>query len=329
MGRNHNFIKMALGLVLLSLVFVACQNTTKGETAGIGNDTGRLVLPELTAVSLAGTKLRVVATTSIIGDVVAQVGGEAIELTVLMGAGQDPHSYEPGAKDLTAVADAHVIFINGWDLEEGLLNNLVNVAEAAVIVPVSAGITPREFAGDGSNHHADPHVWLDPQNVQQWVLNIEQVLVALDPTNSAIYAANAAAYEQELAALMLEMDGVMRGLNGRNLVTNHDALGYLAARYDLNIIGTVLPGASTLAEPSASDLTALATRMQAAHSCTIFAESIANTQLADAVGAELDSCNEVQILSLYTDAIGSAGSGADSYLGMMRANIQTLAKGLP
>ena len=120
----------------------------------------------------------------------------------------------------------------------------------------------------------------------------------------------------------------MMGVNGRNLVTNHDALGYLAARYNLTVIGTVLPGASTLAEPSASELTTLANNMQDAATCTIFAESTANRQLANALAEELDNCAEVQILSLYTGAVGQVGSGADSYTGMMQANIQTLAEGL-
>ena len=327
MGQK-NPIKSFVFLLLLSLFFSACQNGTRNETAVHNTTTDVLVLPELSAVSLQDDKLQVVATTSIIGDVVAQVGGEAIALTILMNAGQDPHSYEPGARDLTAVADAHVIFVNGWDLEEGLLDNLANVRESGVLVPVSAGITPRELDHAGEHHGADPHVWLDPQNVKQWAVNIKQVLAALDPANAAVYSANATAYGRDLDRWMVEMDEMMAGVNGRNLVTNHDALGYLAARYNLTVIGTVLPGASTLAEPSASELTELATKMQEADTCTIFTESTANPQLANAVAEELDNCDQVQILSLYTGAIGAAGSGTDSYIGMMRANIQALAEGL-
>ncbi len=104
-----------------------------------------LTLPEVTAVDLNGEPLRVVATTSIMGDVVAQVGGEVINLTVLMGPGQDPHSYEPAARDLTAVAQADVIFINGWDLEEGLVDDLANIGEGALVVPISANISPLVF----------------------------------------------------------------------------------------------------------------------------------------------------------------------------------------
>ena len=326
--EQKNSIKSFLFVLLLSLFFSACQNGSGDETAVHDTTSEVLVLPELSAISLQTAKLKVVVTTSIIGDVVARVGGEAIDLTVLIAAGQDPHSYEPGARDLTAVADAHVIFINGWDLEEGLLDNLANVAEAGVIVPVSVGIAPRELDMAGQHHSIDPHVWLDPQNVKLWATNIEQVLATLDSANAAVYADNAATYQQELDDLLLEMDEAMAKVNGRSLVTNHDALGYLAARYDLKIIGTVLPGASTLAEPSASELTELATKMQEAATCTIFAESTANTQLANALAEELNYCAPVQILSLYTGAVGTAGSGADSYIGMMQANIQALVEGL-
>ena len=294
-----------LCIVLLTAVWLAACNNVAVEDDG---ETAVLSLPPLETADLKGDRLRVVATTSVMGDVIAQIGGGAIDLTVLIEAGQDPHSYEPGARALTAVAEAHVIFVNGWNLEEGLLNNLENVAEAGQIVPISANITPRESeTTEPNHHHQDPHVWLDPQNVQQWVRNVEQVLTALDPANSEQYAAKTATYRQELEELMVEMDERMVGLNGRHLVTNHDALGYLVARYDLNVIGTVLPGTSTLAEPSAADLADLATKMTEAQTCTIFAETTANMQLAEAAAAELDSCLQVKVLSLYTGCVRVAG----------------------
>ena len=98
-----------------------------------------------------------VATTSIIGDVVAQIGGDTIDLTVLMEAGQDPHGYEPAAQDLTAVADAHVIFVNGWGLEEGLADDLESIGEGALIVPISANIEPLAFGEDAHDDHGDEH----------------------------------------------------------------------------------------------------------------------------------------------------------------------------
>lgn len=316
-----------LVLLLATVLLVACHNAEdSGESR---TETAILTLPHLETADLNGDKLRVVATTSIIGDIVAQVGGEEIDLKVLINVGQDSHSYEPGAQDLTAVADAHVIFINGWRLEEGLLDNLTNVSDTAVLVPVSAGITPLFFTAENGAKQSDPHVWLDPQNVQQWVKNIEQVLTALDPTHAPLYEANARVYLQELDVLLDYMDAQMATipLARRKLVTNHDALGYLAARYDFTLIGTILPGGSTLAEPSASDLTQLAQAMQAADTCTIFTETTANIELAQAIAAELDNCEEVQILSLYIEAV-TQDSEADSYINMMKTDIDLLVKGL-
>ena len=357
-------LRRMVWLVVLVGALVACggagDGTPAGETGGDGpaatavaeTDLAVLNLPPLSAVSLDGRKLQVVATTSIIGDVVQQVGGEAIDLTVLMSAGQDPHSYQPAAGDLTRVATADVVFVNGWDLEESLVDDLRNVAEGVSLVPVSAGIVPLAL-GEGAEHDeaehdeaehdeaehdeaehehggADPHTWMDPGNVQLWAMNVATALSALDPANAAVYQANAAAYQAQLADLQDEMAKQLAAIPpaGRVLVTNHDALGYLAQRYDLQVLGTVLPAASTLAEPSASELANLVAAMQEAGVCTIFAETTVNDTLAQAVARELAGCDQVQVLTLYTGAIGPAGSGADSYLGMMRANLAALVAGL-
>ncbi len=298
------------------------------------HDSQMLSLPALEPVDLNGGKLKVVATTSIIGDVVAQVGGAAIELTTLIAPGQDPHSYEPSAQDLTAVADAHIIFVNGWNLEEGLIKNLTNVAGDVPIVAVSARIDPRELTpaanqGDDAHGAPDPHVWFDPANVIQWVANIKIILSDLDPDNAAVYDQNTDVYREELKALMAEFEKRIEGIpeNGRKLVANHDSLGYFADRYHFQVIGTILPAASALAAPSASELAELVKTMNQANVCAIFAETSTSDQLARSVAAELASCTAVQVLSLYTGALGEPGSGADSYIGMMRANLDTIITG--
>ncbi len=324
-----------LSLLLLPAVFLLAACT--GNPAGPATTT--LTLPELTAVELSGRPLQVVATTSIIGDVVQQVGGEAIALTTLMAAGQDPHGYVPPAGDLAAAADADVIFIHGWQLEESLLDNLQAVAEDVPLVPVAAGIEPRRpdeqesaHADEEAHDHGliDPHTWMDPQRVGQWVKNIATALSALDPANRATYEQNAAAYQQALAELDAELAAQFAQIPAgrRLLVTNHNSLGYLAERYDFELLGTILPGASTLAEPSAANLSELVEAMSTAGVCTVFAETTAADTLARTVAAELSTCDEVKIVPLYTGALGPAGSGADSYLGMMRANAAAIVQGL-
>ncbi|RMD51716.1 MAG: zinc ABC transporter substrate-binding protein [Candidatus Thermofonsia bacterium] len=326
------WIRPLLGLAAVLLLLNGCG----GETA-VSPDTDELTLPTVEPVQLDGEKLQVVATTSIIGDVVGQVGGDAIQLKTLLQPGQDPHSYQPTSGDLAAVADAHIIFVNGWNLEERLLKDITAVAENGIIVPVNAGVTPLSVSGTGDNHDheethgtVDPHSWLDVASVQQWVSNIAQVLETADPPNAPLYQQNAATYQNQLSQLQADMQTQLSAIpqEKRVLVTNHDALGYFARAYGFRIVGTIIPGKSTLAEPSSADITQLVSTMAAQQICTIFVESTVNTSLAETVANELPACDKVSIKTLYTGALGPAGSGADSYLGMMRANVQAIVEGL-
>ena len=172
----YQYRQLGVGLLAASLLvlLLGCGGETAVSTpTNHATDAEMLTLPELTAAELDGAPLKVVATTSIIGDVVAQVGGKAIDLTTLMGPGQDPHSFEPSARELTAVADAHVIFVNGWDLEEALAQDLADIAGDVPLVPISANIEPLAFGEDGHEAEADehdhgsvdPHVWFSAANV--------------------------------------------------------------------------------------------------------------------------------------------------------------------
>ena len=346
--RNRRWIVSAVLLIAV----VAIAGCTSGEQPARAPDQpseaasderhsdelDTLTLPDLEAADLGDEKLRIVATTSVIGDVVSHVGGDKIDLTVLMGPGQDPHSYDPSASDLTKVANAHLIFVNGWDLEEGLLRDLKNVSDGVALVPVSANITPLAFGRhlqedlDGEDHQesADPHTWLDPHLVGQWIKNLEHVLASLDPANVAAYESNAEAYRQELDTLIQYYDEQVEMIpaDQRKLVTNHNSFGYFAEAYDFEVVGTVVPAASTLAEPSASELIQLVKVMESEGVCTIFSEISANEQLVEAVAAEIANCDQVKVKSLYTGALGPPGSGADSYLGLMRANIDLIVGSL-
>ncbi|MGF1504065.1 MAG: metal ABC transporter solute-binding protein, Zn/Mn family [Anaerolineae bacterium] len=372
---KHNRIFLLVVLLVSGLMLAACATTAEPITEDEHSDehedehsdehehedehgdehsheegeAGMLALPELEAADLGGEPLTVIATTSIIGDVVAQVGGDAIALTVLMEPGQGPHSYEPSAGDLTTVSESDVVFVNGRNLEEGLADDLETIGEAAVIVPVSANIEPLEFGGHDHDEHgddehgdehddehahehsgADPHTWFNVDHVKQWAANVEQLLSTLDPANAETYAANAEAYLAELDALetyVMDQVGAIPAEN-RLLVTNHDAFGYFADAYGFEVIGTVIPGASTLAEPSARDLAELIEEMEENGVCTIFTETTVSDTLAQTVAAELDGCETVQVLPLYTGSVGPEGSGAETYVDMFRANVDTIVDGL-
>jgi len=336
--KNNRILSVTL-LIMTSWLLSSCQTRAEQAAApGTGQTTPTeelhsLPLPSLKAAGLDGDKLRVVATTSIIGDVVSHIGGDAIDLVTLMDPGQDPHSYEPSVGDLAVAADAHLILVNGWDLEEGLIDDLANVAEDAVLVPVSANITPLAFGqnvpvtSDHQDGQADPHTWLDPHLVRQWVFNLEEVLTQLDPENASIYHDQSQTYLGELDQLVEYYDEIVATipLERRKVVTNHDSFAYFADQYDFEIIGTVVPAASTLAEPSATELADLVQIMEREEVCSIFSETTANDRLALAVADELPGCEQVEIISLYTGSLGVSGSPADNYLGMMRANIDAIS----
>lgn len=325
---------MTRWLFLVFLLLAACQAPENGRPAAEEEGLAPLTLPELSPVDLAeGERLQVVATTDVIGDVVSRVGGEKIDLETLIGAGQDPHGYQPAPSDLIRAAEADVIFVNGWQLEEGLLRDLENAAAGVPLAPVSANITPLAFGHEeeGDVHGvADPHVWLDPHLVRQWVENVRQVLSALDPAHMAEYDTNAAAYFEELDDLIQYATERLETIppERRKLVTNHESLAYFARAFDFEVVGAVIPSASTVSEPSAQSLAALVDRMAEAGVCTIFADHAVNQSLAEAAAAELQGCAEVAVLPLYTGSLGPPGSGADSYVGMMRLNVDTIVAGL-
>lgn len=309
-----------------------------------------LTLPHLEPINRNDGQLKVVATTSIIGDVVAQVGRDAIALTTLIEPGQDPHSFEPAAQDLTAVSQADLIIVNGWGLEEALIHDLEEISEGAPVIPISANITPLIFGAnaeheghenethndndekeDGHAHKGpDPHVWMNIDNVKQWVNNTQQLLTQLDPANEVTYEQNAAAYLAELDTLAEYAHTQLNPIPAekRFFVTNHDAFAYFGDAYNFTILGTVIPGISTMAEPSAIDLAELITEMEHHNICTIFTETTVSDSLAQTVAAELNNCDQVTIAKLYSGAIGTTDSDTNSYLKMMRVNIDTIANSL-
>ncbi|MCX7855831.1 MAG: metal ABC transporter substrate-binding protein [Anaerolineae bacterium] len=290
--------------------------------------------PALSPVPLgAGEKLRVVATTTIVGDVVAQVGGDAIQLVVLVPIGADAHTYEPRPSDLAVLSGAHVLFINGLGLEAFLERTLSSVGNIPV-VSVSEGIQPRPLEAHGheeghesENEHeeVDPHVWTDVRNVMVWVENIQRALSTLDPGNASRYAANAAAYRKELEALdawILEQVAQVPPQN-RKLVTNHPTFGYFADRYGFEQMATVYP-LSPASEPSAREIAELEETIRQFGIPAVFAETTVNPKLAEQVARDTG----VRLVTLYTHSLGGPGSGAESYIAMMRYNVVAIVDAL-
>jgi ABC-type Zn uptake system ZnuABC Zn-binding protein ZnuA len=296
-------------------------------------------LPTLTAVTLAaGEKLHVVATTNLVADVVAQIGGERITLHTLMGPGVDPHSYSTTPQDLRTLEEAQVVFINGLHLEEALTDLLAGLA--APVVPVSAGITPRvmgeeqggdqsEQSAEGEEHHhegGDPHTWQRVANVKHWVENIHTSLSQLDPANAEAYHAAAEAYLAELDTLDAEIRAQIESIpaENRKLVTDHETFGYFADEYGFTLVGALISSLSTAAEPSAQELAALQDQVVAEGVKAIFVGTTVNPRLAEQLAQDLD----IQVVSLYSDSLSAPDGPAATYLAFMRYNVNAIVTAL-
>lgn len=267
----------------------------------------------------------VVVTTSIWGDIVAQVAGDCARISVLIPAGADAHAFEPSARQAAELRDADLVVTNGLGLEEGLEDTLEAVADAGTpVVALAPDLDPIPFGAEGT----DPHVWQDPARVARAVPPVADALVDHAGCGADAVGERADAVATQLERLDAEVAERYAALpeQARVLVTNHDAFGYLADRYGFRVVGTIIPGGSTLAEPSAADLADLAAVIEAEGVTAIFAETIAPTALADALAAEVG--REVAVVPLYSDALGERGSGADTYAGMVRTNAERMTEAL-
>ncbi|HZD56801.1 MAG TPA: metal ABC transporter substrate-binding protein [Anaerolineales bacterium] len=279
-------------------------------------------------------KIKVVATTTILGDVVSQVGGDAIDLTVLLPTGVDPHSFEPAPKDLTAVADADLIFINGAGLEEFLNRLLENAAGASdKVINTSDGIKLRDLEETDTGpldepeaQDVDPHVWFDPTNVITWTRNIEKALSGLDPANAQTYTANADTYRAKLRELdtWIKQQVAQIPPDRRKLVTDHEDFGYFADRYGFEQVGAVIPSFNAAAEPSAQGLAELENAIKQAGVQAIFVGTTVNPSLAERVATDTGA----KVVSLYTGSLSAPGGEAGTYLALMRYDVTAIVKAL-
>jgi ABC-type Zn uptake system ZnuABC Zn-binding protein ZnuA len=284
---------------------------------------GWLALALIAACSWPATSLRIVCSTTIVGDVVARIAGEGNGVTVLLPVDADPHAFEPTPQDLVAIARADVVFLNGAGLERNL--DPILGAATGLVVALSDGLDL--LGSDDSDHEGvDPHVWFDPTNVGAWVDRIAAVLSDLDPAGEPEYRAHAAAYRSELAELDAWIEEEVKRLpeERRLLVTDHTAFGYFAARYGFDQIGTVFPGLSSLAEPSARDLAALEEAITSLGVPVLFVGTTVNRSLAERVAADTGT----EIVVVYTGSLSGPDGPAATYLDLMRYDVSAIVGGL-
>jgi ABC-type Zn uptake system ZnuABC Zn-binding protein ZnuA len=265
------------------------------------------------AGSGSGSGLTVVATTQHVADFAREVGGDRVDVVALVPANADPHDFEPKPSDARAVAEADVVLRSGGEVDEwlgGLLENAGGDAEQVTLIDTVRTIED------------DPHWWQDPRNVVRAAGAIEGAFAAADADGRAVYERNARAYAREVRALDERIASCMSGVDGerRKLVTNHDAFAYFAERYDIEILGSIIPARSTSAQPSAGDVRELVRTIRREDVTTIFPESALSRRLEDAVAR--DAGVEVGE-PLYADTLGPGDDG--TYLEALRHDARLIA----
>ena len=282
-----------------------------------------LLAATLAAIALAGCAderagghgLRVVATTTQVADFARNVGGGRVSVEQVLTPKSDPHQYEPVPSDARALARAQVVLRSGGDVDSWLGDLLDTAPGDALVVTV------------GRLRGADPHWWEDPRHAILAVRAVRDAFAERDPRHRAYYARRAAAYARRLRRLDA---GIARCLAAvpparRKLVTTHDALGYFARRYRVEIVGALIPSLSTQAQPSARDIERLVRQIRAEGVKTIFPESALNPKLERAVAREAG----VHVgRRLFTDSLGPRGSNGATYIGSMRANTEAITQGM-
>jgi ABC-type Zn uptake system ZnuABC Zn-binding protein ZnuA len=306
----------------------ACGNTDSLATNGG---------PGVATSGATGNGIKAIATTSILADLVKNVGGDRVQVQTLLAPGTDPHTYAPTPSDVQALAESQIIFENGLGLEEWLAELTENAGGTRPTIVASQGLTPlerNEAAGGAAEHqhgtseqHGDPHMWFDVRNTIRYVENIRDGLKQVDSAAAGTYDANAAAYIEQLKQLDAEIVKLVETVPAarRKLITNHDTFGYFAQRYGFEVVGNVFEGVSTEQEPSAQQIAQLVKLLKEQQVPAVFTENTVNPRLAEQVAAE---AGVKVVTTLYTDALGPAGSDGDTYLKLMRYDAQQIVEAL-
>jgi zinc/manganese transport system substrate-binding protein len=283
----------------------------------------------------------VIATTSILADIASNVVGEDGIAESLIPIGGDSHDFAPSSQQLARLGRADLVVANGLNLEASMVDVLDSLqADGVAVVELAPLVDPLPFVesenheedgkgedSDGEEHGAeDPHFWNDPIRVGDAALALAASLEESDPGGG--WLARAEAYAEEMSAVDTTIRALVEEVpeESRRLVTNHEAFGYFADRYGFELIGVVIPGGSTLAEPSSAELTALVEVMDHENVRVIFAETSQPTTLADAVAAELGA--DVEVVELFTESLGPPGSDAETLSGMLLSNAEKIASAL-
>lgn len=300
-------LSVLLTLLVTSTVVSACGD----DDPGAGQTRG-----ELTAV----------ATTTHVADLVRSVGGDRVDVQGILPAGADPHDYEPRPSDAASLTEAPIVFKSGGDIDSWLDDLLDNAGADSEVVPLIDGV--ETIAGvDDDEGEIDPHWWQDPRNTIRAVAAVRRALTEADPAGRDAYRRNAAAYTSQLQRLDSGIAACIEKVPAgqRKLVTTHDALGYFAHRYDVELMGAIIPSLSTQAQPSSKDINSLVDQIRDEDVKSIFPETALNDRLEQAVSREAGATVGK---ALWADSLGPEGSTGETYLEAMAFNTEAMVDGM-
>jgi zinc/manganese transport system substrate-binding protein len=285
------------------------------------------LLAGMAAPAAAQDKLKVIATFSILADLVQNVGGQRVEVGALVGPNGNAHVYAPSPADARKLADAKVVITNGLGFE-GWISRLVKASGTkAVMVVATKGIKPRAGKDDHGHSHgkSDPHAWQSVANAKVYVANIRDALIAADPAGKDLYTANASGYLGKLDALEQEVRAAIGRIPAerRRLITSHDAFGYFGADYGVTFIAP--QGVSSEAEASAKDVAAIITQIKRRSVSAVFLENVTDPRLVQRIAGETGAKIGG---TLYSDALTERSGDAPTYIDLIRHNVRQLAAAL-
>jgi zinc/manganese transport system substrate-binding protein len=273
-------------------------------------------------------QVKVVATTTQIGDWARAVGGERAKVVQLLKPNTDPHDYEPRPSDVRETADAKLVLVNGDRLDHWMGDVVKQAGGDPTVIDLGAD-APVKLSGETEGEEAskfDPHWWHDPRNAEAAVTMIRDALTKANPDAKDVYARNAAAYLARLRALDRGIAACVDRVPApqRKLVTDHDAFNYFARRYGIEVVGAVIPSQTTQAQPSAGDVAQLSQLIRREHVKAVFPESSINAKLAEAIARQTGATSN---LTLYGDTLGPEDSRGATYLAMEQANADAMVRG--
>ena len=280
----------------------------------------------------ASGQLRVVATTTQVGSVAHEIGGDEIDLTVLLAPGVEAHDFALTPEQGAALEGADIVLVSGAGLEDWLADTIAAVGAEDRVRDISDGIALRAPDTTGEDEDAagavDPHYWLSGPNAVVMVGNVRDALAAADPGGSQGYDDRAADLVERLESADAEVRALIEEVpvGDRGIVTDHDALGYFMDEYGLRFVGSVFPSLDVSAAPSAQDIEELVALIGEEGVTAIFTESSVDPRLAEAIAAETDA--RLVDETLFTDSLGPPGSGADTLDGMLLHNARVIRDGL-